>query len=363
LLDGPDGFSGLDFGSGTNDLFFTRATDNYRNIHRVNSDGTGLTQITTFGSGFIREIDHFASSANKPPAADAGTDRTYEATSSAGASVQLDGTGSSDPDPSDVLTFTWVGPFGTATGPAPTVTLPLGTHTIMLTVDDGRGGVASDTVQITVVDTTAPVVTPPGAITIPATEAGGTRAGSWVALADFLAGGSAADLVDPNPLRLAAQVNGADADNSTLFPLGTTTVTFRFRDASGNIGMAASSVTVQLGTPRISGAIVGKGRTPDGLYYMDVRFTNTGTGNARNVQINTLAFRTLSGAGSVTCATDICGGLPLAIGNLNAGGSTIVKFYLRVPETVTRFSITETGSLQNVAGAASSFSMAQSVFP
>lgn len=95
---------------------------------------------------------------NQPPTADAGPDQTVECTGPGGASVTLDGSGSSDPD-GDPLTFTWTGPFGTASGPTPTVTLPLGTHIITLTVDDGNGGTSSDTVTVNVVDTTPPNIT------------------------------------------------------------------------------------------------------------------------------------------------------------------------------------------------------------
>jgi hypothetical protein len=56
-----------------------------------------------------------------------------------------------------------VGPFGTASGPSPTVTLTRGTHVITLMVDDGFGGTASDSVTITVIDITAPVLTLIGA--------------------------------------------------------------------------------------------------------------------------------------------------------------------------------------------------------
>ena len=95
---------------------------------------------------------------NTPPLANAGPDQTVQCTSSSGASVTLDGTASSDPD-GDTLRFTWTGPFGTASGPKPTVTLPLGTHAITLSVDDGKGGTESDTVIVKVVDTRPPNIT------------------------------------------------------------------------------------------------------------------------------------------------------------------------------------------------------------
>jgi hypothetical protein len=56
------------------------------------------------------------------------------------------------------LTYTWTGPFGTVTGAAPSVALPAGTHEITLTVTDGRGGSASDTVWIAVTDVTPPAI-------------------------------------------------------------------------------------------------------------------------------------------------------------------------------------------------------------
>ncbi|MDH5528100.1 MAG: ankyrin repeat domain-containing protein [Nitrospirota bacterium] len=83
-------------------------------------------------------------------------------------------------------------------------------------------------------DTTAPVVTAPAAITVPAMDGTGTPASNGV-IAAFLNGATATDNVGvvslthnaPNPL-----------------PLGVTTVTFTASDAAGNIGTATSTVTV-----------------------------------------------------------------------------------------------------------------------
>jgi hypothetical protein len=96
---------------------------------------------------------------NTPPVADAGPDQTVECTGSGGTSVQLDGSASFDPD-GDTLTFTWTDALNNviATGSTPTIIVPLGVHTLTLTVDDGRGGTDSDTVVITVQDTTPPVI-------------------------------------------------------------------------------------------------------------------------------------------------------------------------------------------------------------
>jgi hypothetical protein len=95
---------------------------------------------------------------NSGPVADAGADQTVEQSGSA-TNVTLDGSASSDPD-GDELTYTWSSPVLAvdATGVNPTVALPAGTSTITLTVSDGEM-TATDTVEVTVQDTTGPVIT------------------------------------------------------------------------------------------------------------------------------------------------------------------------------------------------------------
>ena len=94
---------------------------------------------------------------NAPPVAVAGADRTVVANSSCAAVVALDGTGSSDPE-GDALTYRWTGSFGTVSGATASVSLPAGTHVITLTVADGRGASATDTLLATVLDRTPPVI-------------------------------------------------------------------------------------------------------------------------------------------------------------------------------------------------------------
>jgi FtsP/CotA-like multicopper oxidase with cupredoxin domain len=99
------------------------------------------------------------SDCNHPPVADAGMDQTLECASHAGALVQLDGTGSSDPD-MDPLTFLWSAPgivFDDATSPTPGAVFPPGSTEVMLTVSDGELQ-DSDAVDISVVDTVAPEI-------------------------------------------------------------------------------------------------------------------------------------------------------------------------------------------------------------
>jgi hypothetical protein len=98
-------------------------------------------------------IGQCESPVNQTPMANAGGDVVVECEGSSGNQVILDGSGSSDPD-NDPLTYSWTGPFpegsGTVTGVSPTVTLPLGTSTITLVVNDGTVDSAPDDVAITV---------------------------------------------------------------------------------------------------------------------------------------------------------------------------------------------------------------------
>jgi hypothetical protein len=94
---------------------------------------------------------------NAPPAAAAGPDQTVVADASCAAVVTLDGRGSSDPE-GGPLTYSWTGPFGTVTGATATVSLTAGTHVITLTVRDGGGASATDTLVVKVRDTTAPII-------------------------------------------------------------------------------------------------------------------------------------------------------------------------------------------------------------
>lgn len=189
-------------------------------------------------AGYLGALESFVP--NRPPVANAGTDQVVEATSAGGASVTLDGSGSSDPD-GGTLTYTWAGPFGTASGVSPIVILPLGTNTITLSVDDGHGQIATATTNVTVRDTTPPVLTLPANFAVNATSPSG-------AVVTYNA--SAVDLVDPNPTVNCAPASGA------LFANGTTTVVCTAKDFSGNTSTAGSfAVTVNGAAAQIDNLI------------------------------------------------------------------------------------------------------------
>ena len=191
---------------------------------------------TTPGFKIVPLIEGEPPSENQPPIADAGGNSTVEATSFDGATVMLDGSGSSDPD-GDPLTFTWNGIFGSESGQSPTVVLPLGIHIISLMVDDGNGGTASSNVTVTVVDTTAPTIEAPADLTVVATGAG--------TIVD-LGTPAVSDVADASPT-IEALVDGNVINPSSYgFPVGKTTVTWRATDASGNSATDTQEVTVNV---------------------------------------------------------------------------------------------------------------------
>ena len=105
----------------------------------------------------IVEVAYVGPEINTPPVANAGPDQTVEQAYYQGANVTLDGSGSSDAN-GDPLTYSWTWSGGSDTGVSPTVSLPLGTTTITLVVNDGTVDSDPDTVDITVEDTTAPTL-------------------------------------------------------------------------------------------------------------------------------------------------------------------------------------------------------------
>ncbi|MBK9316292.1 MAG: HYR domain-containing protein [Acidobacteria bacterium] len=169
---------------------------------------------------------------NNPPTASAGTlPSMVEAVSAAGAPVNLSGSGS-DPD-GDSITFAWKNNGVTiATSANATVTLGLGSHSIVLTVTDSKGASTSTTAQAVLVkDSTPPVISNvPGNILTAATSPSG-------ALVSFSLP-TATDLVDG-----AVTVTPNKASGS-LFPVGTTTVTFTAKDSRNNTATASFTVTV-----------------------------------------------------------------------------------------------------------------------
>jgi hypothetical protein len=174
---------------------------------------------------------------NQPPFAVAGADQDVECTSPSGAPVVLDGTGSSDFD-ANLRFVRWT--EGSRTGSP--VGFGLMSNTALgldemeeyfLTVVDDYGQASTDSVEVEVVDTTPPLLTPPADVLVECSSPDGTPA--------VLGTPFVADACDPAPL--------VENDAPALFPLGTTVVTWTATDASGNAFQATQDVVVEDTTP------------------------------------------------------------------------------------------------------------------
>jgi hypothetical protein len=166
-----------------------------------------------------------------PPVISPVSDVTAEATSAQGAAVSYTApTATDDVD----------GPVPVNCSPASGSTFALGSTTVTCTAQDSAGNSSQATFDVKVVDTTPPTLNVPPDLTVTATSSAGVAATN-AAIAQFLSGATAQDLVDPSP----AITTNAPA----TFPVGTTTVTFTARDASGNSTSKDAHVTVKPPAP------------------------------------------------------------------------------------------------------------------
>jgi hypothetical protein len=213
------------------------------------------------------------------PAVAAPASATLEATAAAGAAHFFAASAS---DPVD-------GSIAVNCSPPSGATFSLGTTGVLCRATDRNGNTGFSSFTVTVRDTTPPLVTPPSALSVPATEIGGARgnvAGSVGSqnLALFLAGASATDAAGVSgviPQSTRATIGGTlvDVGVATLFPPGVTQVTFAFRDANGNEGTAVSTIAVTaripdeptiLQTTATGGARLQLLQNPDGGWSFEV---------------------------------------------------------------------------------------------
>lgn len=129
-------------------------------------------------------------------------------------------------------------------GPMPNVacepesgsTFPLGVDTVTCSTSDSRGNRASATFKVKIVDTTPPVLIPPGDTSVYAATDSGSYALDQGPIFAFVHGAHASDIADPKPV--------VTSDHPVFFGVGTKTVTFTARDASGNKTSATAKLTV-----------------------------------------------------------------------------------------------------------------------
>ena len=146
-------------------------------------------------------------------------------------------------------------------------------------------------------------------------------------------------------------------------PASTTPYTITYSFAGDSTFSPASDTSTSLavvagGKPGSTIKPLGSG-TQNGVFYQDVQIANSGTGVDINVAITSLVFRTLAGTGTVTLNTSLSPALPDNLGNLNVGQAVTVRLFLNVPTSVTRFLLTENGTLSDASGTHYTFSAAQ----
>jgi hypothetical protein len=150
---------------------------------------------------------------------------------------------------------------------------PVGTTTVTYTATDASGHSSTATQAVTVVDSTPPSITAPPPVTV---STGPVASTCSAVVSDAMLGTATA--VDNCPGVTVAR-SGVPAGN--VFSVGTTTVTYRATDASGNSSTATPAVTVVDNTPpSITGVSVDKPVLwPPNHKMVDVTVLYTSTDN------------------------------------------------------------------------------------
>ncbi|MGE3948104.1 MAG: HYR domain-containing protein [Blastocatellales bacterium] len=245
-ISATDGNGDLVTFSVVNNPAFGTFTDNGNNTATLTlnpgfTDAGVYTVTVNANDGDVTDSKNFVVTVidvNRPPQVTAAAiGSPLEATSAAGRQVGLSGT-ATDPD-GDPVSYKWFnGAVQIAAGATATVTLPIGTHSITLMANDTRGGSSTSDAQVVVIqDTTPPAITNvPASITTAATSLEGANVSFALP--------TATDLVDGNVTVTPSKASGS------LFPVGTTTVTFTAKDSRNNTATASFNVTV---TPYFGG--------------------------------------------------------------------------------------------------------------
>jgi hypothetical protein len=143
-----------------------------------------------------------------------------------------------------------------------------------------------------------------------------------------------------------------------LFGVGNSLSVANVMTTSVFLASAFEGYVTSLGPPRVTGQVKGIAAQGGQQYSVNLQVKNTGVGPARNIFIDELTLRILAGATStpITLITPI---LPISVGDLSAGSSTNLTLTLTVPAGVTRFSLSESGTVVDGTGKTLGFSMSQ----
>jgi HYR domain-containing protein len=248
------------------------------------SGSSGLTGMTTL----TFRVDVLG---NTPPTLHLPGDLVAEATSASGAVVTFSASATDAEDANP--------PTVTCT-PASGSTFPLGATTVHCSTKDSGGLTASGSFLVTVVDTTAPVMTPIADLDVTTTDPAG-------ATVDY-GSPAAVDAVDPNPSVHCSPLSG------TTFPVGTTTVHCTAQDASGNVSSMSFDVNVSLVSSIVWSATWGEPVATDGSTFV------ANAGRTLPVKVRIFADGVEQMSGSAALAITTCAGAPSASIPMTWGG-------------------------------------------
>jgi hypothetical protein len=201
--------------------------------------GTADVASNTAGTFFYvidrdnTRIQKFSTETAVDPTADAGDDQTVEC-EGATTEVNLDGSASTAGS-GTIDSYSWAeGATPLGTGAMLTVNLPVGVHTITLTVTDTGGGSDTDDVVVTVQDTLAPDISCPSdvVVSLPMNSNATSMVVNYPAV-------TATDSCSSS-----VTVNSTPASGS-VFPVGATTVNATADDGAGHVSNCSFTVTVQ----------------------------------------------------------------------------------------------------------------------
>jgi hypothetical protein len=206
---------------------------------------------------------------NRPPAANASSDKVAEQNSYVGTQVTLDASSSSDSDSSpgtndDIVSFEWYeGAVLLGSGQTVEHTFGLGSHTVTLVVTDSFGETGTDEVVITIQDTTPPElsVSVSPAILWPPDHKMVLLTPTW----------TVSDICDESPTVKLVGITMNEADKTLTYDA-------MFDDTLGD-GRTANDIQVG----------------QDGLIYLRAERSGTGTG-----RIYTLTWQASDDSGNVT---------------------------------------------------------------
>ena len=183
------------------------------------------------------------------------------------------------------------------------VTFPLGATTVTWTVTDASGNTATATQLVTVVDTTAPNLTTPVAMTATA----GLGCTATVSLTAPVA---------TDNCTTVTLINNAPA----TYPIGVTTVTWTATDGSGNVTIKTQTVTVTdttiptitapsnitlnvSGSCSVTGINLGLPTIDDNCIASLIVTNDAPAGNTFAVGVNTIIWTVVDGSGNTATAT------------------------------------------------------------